>query len=155
MYFLDIYALANQLRENAITARDEALYFIGVVICAAIMGKVYLLPVGIAIIYLYKINKQGDNKDFLKRSVPLIFTTSLYYLFAFLVLQLALLAPTIMIGGLYGLTEANVLILATYLLYIGFNVGLFISYLSFMGKQMRKISQRPVTIECENCKTTF
>lgn len=147
MYFLDIYALAHQLRENAITAKDEALYFLGVVICAAIMGKTYLLSVGIATIYLYKINKQGDNKDFLKRSVPLIFTTSLYYLLAFLVLQIALLAPIHMIGVLYGLTEANVLILAAYLIYICFNIGLFISYLKFMGKQLRKISQKPVIFE--------
>ncbi|MGE0009465.1 MAG: hypothetical protein AB7F19_02900 [Candidatus Babeliales bacterium] len=147
MYFFDIYSLANQLKENTMPAQDETLYYVGVLLCGAIMGKPYLLTISIAMYYLYRINKQGDDKDFLKRSIPLIFTTSLYYLLAFFVLQIALLAPTFIIAGLYGETKADFFVVTTFLLYLGIYIGLFISYLSFMGKQMRTISQKPVILE--------
>lgn len=163
MYFWDINALVHKLKTYTLSSYEQAQYYLALMLCTSFTTITQLLPkqpstmgampiilswlAGTVVLfgglaYCYKINKSGDDKDFLTRMICLLFTSAI----RFGVLSLLVIMPLSMIIGiivsLY-ISPTAIQENATIAFLIGGAFGLLwtISLYWYVGQQFKKIAQ--------------
>ncbi len=161
MYFWNINALVQKLKTQTLSSYEQAQYYIVVMLCVSSGTIMQLLPkqqssinvlqvvatwlVGCAIfsgavIYCYRINKSGDDKDFLQRMVTLMFTGGIRYG----VFSLLVVIPVSMILGILTsyITPANLPEYQTSFTVGGAILGTIwaIGLYWYVGKQFRRVA---------------
>lgn len=165
MYISDIKNLVKQLKENTLTQYEEWQQYLLVILSDALVivktprfasdgyeEYVHLIIIAITLLggsyYCYTINKNGDNKDFIKRilclSFPVRFNLGFWLFgvyFLFFVLPFMLISLTssydysLMIKQILEGTTAVSIIVRSSLIIAGGAL-----YYWFLGKEIRKVS---------------
>jgi len=126
MYFWNINALVQKLKTNTLSTYEQAQYYFALVLCNTVqMGtsaikrqpsllsvnqNLLLILAGIIILiggvlYCYRINKSGDNKEFLTRMICLTFTGSIRWaVFSLMIIVPVCIAISFVIVSYYSPT---------------------------------------------------
>lgn len=178
MYFWNVNELAERLKNNTLSSYEEAQHYVAFFLISGfgllglqslvvniaslalflslLMGIFFVFLLNVLVlacgtIYCYKINKDGDNKDFIKRMVCLTFPISLRWAVFAIIILLVLFWPTHQLFRLIhpGSFNYKLQISAYYALGATVFETLFnacattiyvVTYYWYMGKQMYKIS---------------